>query len=370
MTLVRRLKSPIFLFFAAWPLAVLLYSLVAFKLFPSTVTGFQQQVILGREFELECRLPSYMAVGVANVVECAASVDDPQRADDGDNVILQVRDLSFRSPRTLRLTLHYDAALHRSVSDYGPLVVTPQDDAAKSVPTSVFLFRPSNGYMSSPAAVELPVSTWPSVPSFIFLSLMIGLPILLLFFGTELLFRGGPARDLSTEEARRRIDQAAKKAEEDPGRAKYAWDLAQAKLEEYFDKNLSQVNQVFRVALGVMIIGFMLVIAAAVLSLHSPEVTPASKVSAIAGIVAQFIGATFMVMYRSTVTQANEFMSILERINTVGMAIRVLDAIPEGAAELKNQTRAAMVELLIEGHRSESPRVRAAGRARTRKASD
>ena len=52
-----------------------------------------------------------------------------------------------------------------------------------------------------------------------------------------------------------------------------------------------------------------------------------------------------MVIYKSTMTQANEFMGVLERINTVGMTVGVLDQIPEG--ELKNKTRTEIVHLLL-----------------------
>jgi len=43
------------------------------------------------------------------------------------------------------------------------------------------------------------------------------------------------------------------------------------------------------------------------------------------------IGVTFMVIYRSTMAQANQFMEVLERINTVGMAVQILDTIPNEA---------------------------------------
>jgi TRADD-N domain-containing protein len=78
-----------------------------------------------------------------------------------------------------------------------------------------------------------------------------------------------------------------------------------------------------------------------------PEVTPAAKVAALSGIITQFIGATFLVIHRSTMAQANEFMTVLERINTVGMAVQVLDSIPETNAALKDKTRAEIVRLLL-----------------------
>jgi hypothetical protein len=35
--------------------------------------------------------------------------------------------------------------------------------------------------------------------------------------------------------------------------------------------------------------------------------------------------------------QANQSMEILERINMVGMAVQILETIPEGDSELKNK---------------------------------
>jgi len=48
-------------------------------------------------------------------------------------------------------------------------------------------------------------------------------------------------------------------------------------------------------------------------------------------------------------SQANTFMQVLERINTVGMAVQILDSIPDADAQLKNSTRAELVTLLLKG---------------------
>jgi hypothetical protein len=68
-------------------------------------------------------------------------------------------------------------------------------------------------------------------------------------------------------------------------------------------------------------------------------------VAAVAGIISQFIGATFMLIYRSTMAQANAFMLVLERINTVGMAVQVIDVMPNDAE--KNSVRADIAKLLL-----------------------
>jgi phage shock protein PspC (stress-responsive transcriptional regulator) len=144
-----------------------------------------------------------------------------------------------------------------------------------------------------------------------------------------------------------RIERIEEKAAQQPEKSKFAWDLARAKLEAYFDRNLSQVRMIFVVAVCIMVVGFGFVLWGVLLAISNPVSTKTSYVAAISGIITQFIGVTFMVIYRSTMTQANKFMEVLERINTVGMAVQILDAIPEAEAELKNTTRSQIVALLL-----------------------
>lgn len=178
--------------------------------------------------------------------------------------------------------------------------------------------------------------------------------LMMLYLTFSNLFR---IRSVNLAEVKASIEKAEQKAESEPTKAKPAWDLARVKLEAYFDRNLFQVNQVFWLATVMMAVGFGFVLAAVVMSLNHPDVTPASKVAALSGIITQFIGATFLVIYRSTMAQASEFMSVLERINTVGMAVQVLDSIPDSNA-LKDKTRAEIVELLLSANIPSKSRVR------------
>jgi hypothetical protein len=144
-----------------------------------------------------------------------------------------------------------------------------------------------------------------------------------------------------------KIEQIEKKTEQEPEKTKYAWDLARERLELYFDENLSQVRWIFGVAIAVMVAGFALIMWGVVLAIANPSSIKPSYLASISGIITEFIGATFMVIYRSTMAQANQYVEVLERINTVGMAVQILDAIPEGDSELKNKTRAEMVSLVL-----------------------
>ena len=107
---------------------------------------------------------------------------------------------------------------------------------------------------------------------------------------------------------------------------------------------------IFFVAIAVMVVGFAFVMWGVTLAISKPDSIKTSYLAAISGIITEFIGVTFMVIYRSTMAQANQFMDVLERINTVGMAVQILDAIPEKDAELKNSTRAEIVSLLLSVH--------------------
>jgi hypothetical protein len=153
-----------------------------------------------------------------------------------------------------------------------------------------------------------------------------------------------------------KIDNAQERKDKEPEKAGPAWDLARLVLERYFDRNLSQVRMIFFVAVSVMIAGFGVVLWAVTLALSHPNSVTPSYVAALSGILTEFIGLTFMIIYRSTMTQASEYMEILERINTVGMATQILDAIPSEKDDLKNSTRAEVVAILLQGNlRGERP---------------
>jgi hypothetical protein len=105
------------------------------------------------------------------------------------------------------------------------------------------------------------------------------------------------------------------------------------------------VFAIFIVAIVVMLIGFLFVLSDVWLAIKSPGQNTAWIV-AISAIITEFIGVTFMVIYRSTMARANRYVEVLERMNVVGMAVQVLEAIPEAESELKNKTRAEMSRIL------------------------
>ena len=150
-------------------------------------------------------------------------------------------------------------------------------------------------------------------------------------------------------ETRERIKAAEARLVSEPEKAAPAWTVAQARMEQFFGRNLLQANLIFVVSLIVMVVGFGFVVYGIRLGLSNPAALSTSYLAGAFGALSEFIGVTFLVVYRSTLTEANSFMSVLERINTVGMAVQILDSIPDADSELKNKVRAELVQLLVRG---------------------
>jgi hypothetical protein len=162
------------------------------------------------------------------------------------------------------------------------------------------------------------------------------------------------------------------KIQSQPDDTKVAWDLARVTLEKYFSRNLRQVAQIFYTSISVMLVGFGMIVFGAVLAIHQdetsgPQVVASnlpSNLSVLSGIVTEFIGATFMVIYRSTLRQAEGYMAILERINAVGMAVQIVDSIKR-EDPLYTQTRANMAQMLLEQFRHTSTASTDSGKAKS-----
>lgn len=154
------------------------------------------------------------------------------------------------------------------------------------------------------------------------------------------MFRRDLQRDSELKESVAKAEEAAAK---EPEKAKPLWDLSRANFELYVNRNLGQVGRIFWITLVVMTAGFMLVCYGVFKSLDG-KLEVAILIAA-AGVVTQAIGATFMLIYRSTMEQASNYMGMLERINSVGMAMSIVDAISTDAE--KNAARVELVKQVL-----------------------
>jgi hypothetical protein len=193
-------------------------------------------------------------------------------------------------------------------------------------------------------------------PALGYLVMMIGLLVVLFDLLRPFLH---PTTSVQIQGLTIELDEARKRVEAQPEKAKPAWDLASARLQLYFDRNLRQMESIYTWSLVVMIVGFLFVLAGLTLSFLMPPqqvqagsavgsnaITPAA-VGVIAGIITEFIGATFLIIYRSTIQQAGMYTKTLERINSVGMAMQILDTISPQATQLQDSTKAEIVMMLL-----------------------
>src|SRR5208283_410944 len=114
------------------------------------------------------------------------------------------------------------------------------------------------------------------------------------------------------EESKAKLEQAESRVEREPEKAKPAWDLARATLEAYFNKNLSQIASIFWLSVLVMVSGFAMLLYAIMQAVQQPTVLVPAYIASISGIITEFIGATFLFIYRSTIQQAINYSKTLE----------------------------------------------------------
>jgi hypothetical protein len=171
----------------------------------------------------------------------------------------------------------------------------------------------------------------------------------LIGFGAIIIL-GIVARERLQEEdrTRERIEKVEERARQHPDRPQLAWDLARTKLENYLDRNLGQLRSIFWLTSFVMIAGFGFILYGLTSAFERPDTFPVSVVASASGVLISFIGGSFLLIYRSILTQARRYVTVLERINAVGMAVQVLGAISKDNKELRNQSTADLAKQLIE----------------------
>jgi uncharacterized membrane protein len=144
--------------------------------------------------------------------------------------------------------------------------------------------------------------------------------------GLIILGLGAFRRALASTERERQIEEVEERARQHPREPQAAWDLARVKLESYLNRNLRQVQWIFFLTLLVMTVGFVIIGYGVMKAYESPDNFKPSVIVTSSGVVVEFIAATFLVIYRSTMEQARSYVTMLEKINAVGMSIHILDS--------------------------------------------
>lgn len=123
------------------------------------------------------------------------------------------------------------------------------------------------------------------------------------------------------------------------------WALARVLLEKYMNQNLRQVSYIFWLTVIIMLSGFNLIVIGVNKIFNDPTNFAPAILSAVSGILVDFIGATFLVVYKSIMSQAKEYVLILERINAVRMSIEALQRITDET--LKNLATKDLVKQIL-----------------------
>jgi len=157
-------------------------------------------------------------------------------------------------------------------------------------------------------------------------------------------------------ESQNEIREAEARFRQSPDKPTTAWELASLKLESYINRNLSQIRWIFFLIVMIMGGGFIIIGSGIWKVYQDPQSLGPSIVAATSGIVVQFIGATFLIIYRTTVAQAREYVTMLERINAVGMSVQILENIDPERHELRDQARVDIAKNLLEIYRAADSR--------------
>jgi arginine exporter protein ArgO len=172
-------------------------------------------------------------------------------------------------------------------------------------------------------------------------------------------------------EKEQKIEAVEKRVLENPKETQAAWELARIVLEKYINRNLAQVSAIFWLTSVVMIAGFSLIGIGSYQAFHDAAHFNASILTSVSGVVVSFIGGTFLILYKSTMAQAKDYVTILERINAVGMSVQILDTLNDGGLDLKHETIADVARQLLTMYSSNHvlgtpPRIRRAKKAAER----
>ena len=147
-----------------------------------------------------------------------------------------------------------------------------------------------------------------------------------------------------------KLVEVEKRVQENPKESQAAWELARIKLESYLDRNLSQVNAIFWLSAIVMIVGFVLIGFGVYFAYFNSINFKVSILTTSSGILVNFIGGTFLILYKATMAQAKDYVTILERINAVGMSVHILDTLKDediSESNLKQETTASIALNLL-----------------------
>lgn len=179
-------------------------------------------------------------------------------------------------------------------------------------------------YSSFISSVKDNKTSWQRIGLYFYIGIFILLIIARLVVSFIL---GDHKKKVIDKELNDNIDKAKRDITEKPEKIAPVWDLANYTLQKYYNKNLSQIDSIYKLSIAVMIMGFALIVSILIATTYYKIDVKLESIGIIAGIITEFIGATFLFIYKSTITQALQHSKSLEDINNVGMSIKIIESI-------------------------------------------
>lgn len=153
---------------------------------------------------------------------------------------------------------------------------------------------------------------------------------------------------IEENEAKAEIKKIEERIKENPNETTATWELGRIKLESYLSRNLTQIQWIFFWTVIVMIGGFI-IIGFGIMKVYEGDThVNAAIVTTVSGLIVEFIGGSFLIIYKSTMQQAKDYVTVLERINAVGMSVQILDSISKEESKLQDQTKADLAKKLLD----------------------
>ena len=127
---------------------------------------------------------------------------------------------------------------------------------------------------------------------------------------------------------------------------------------EYYTINKSQARNTFTASMAAVIVGLIAIFVGIVLNYSQPQHTTVATLSALSGVLLQFIGGAYFYLYNRSLEQLNFFYETLVRLQDMMLAIQQVELLETAAQE---KARGSIIAALI---RSPAPPPRARDRKR------
>ncbi len=113
---------------------------------------------------------------------------------------------------------------------------------------------------------------------------------------------------------------------------------------EYYTINKSQARNSFRASMGAVIFGLLALSVGIALNYKQPQLATVSALSAIAGVLLQFIGGAYFHLYNRSLQQLNFFYETLVRLQDTMLAVQQVDQLESGT---RDKARGGIITALM-----------------------